>query len=637
MDIRYPILRHVAELSGSAVDNALLAALDTSDTIDQEQLVEVLLGRANSRAFGGLIAHFHALTPTAQQQVLARMDNLSTALRPAIKSPQRRTRLNAIRLLAATHRPRLAYLAVLGLSDGDADVADQAANCLAEYARWYQDTTPPPKPEDDTDTAARKAYAAWCEDRDALLGAFRSVLDNFESHNRESLLTALLPLCDELGETLAPALSNPTSALGRALADRVVQETEPSAAGLLYLALGSPDARVRAAGRIASLIARPLAVELIRRVWRCDDEAVARGLGLIRRVAFFDRPGWWEQVPDDLAEQVVRFIDCLGTPDHQKLDWISALITDGSDAQRSAALERLAGDTSAESTELLRRLSDHPLADVADAAAEALLARNVPGVERVMARQLARPDTKMRERATEAVGSAAFEKLWDQFDRMQTEPRQFAARQLRRMLDDLPQRLAGRLIDPQPDQRLRAVQVIDLCEQQDKLIEALLARNEDPNAKVRSAVVKLLGKSSDPRAEQAVTDALADPDRRVRANAIEALEMMQAGDCSPQLRQMLADTDNRIRANAIKALMAMDLASARQSLHTMLGDASAEHRVSALWVVERMGWMKTAEIVLNLARRDPDRRVRRRALQTLGELRRIYRGIRGRGEVAAAG
>lgn len=631
MEIRYPILRHVRDLTGSAVDNALLAAVDMSDAVDQEPLVDVLLARSTNRGLGGLVVRFHELTPTAQRKLIERIDSLVNVLRNALKSPQRRVRLNAMRLVASTQRPRLAFLAVLGLVDSDPDVSGQAAGCLVDYMKWYASDEPPVEPGSDAGETARARYAEHVENRVQLVRALQSMLENYESHRRDELVAAALPLGNELAAVFTAALADGASPLGRVLADMLVADTEPHAATLLYLALSRGESRVRAAGRIASLLARPLLVELIRQVHRLDDVDTAVGFRLIRRMSFFEHPGWWEHVPDELADQTIRFIDGLGADDNRKLEWLSAIVADGSPVQRSAALDRLSKWDDAEATEALKRLVDHPDPEVAGQAAAVLAPRKVPGLERVMAAKLNHPSERLRQVAAEQVAEAGFEKFWEQYSALQPEVQQFAARKLRRMLDDLADRLSAKLAHADPEQRLQAVRVIDLCDLVEPALDALLARGQDPDARVRSAMIKLLGRVRDAQAEQVVTAALADPDRRVRANAIEALEMMHAEDCAARLSEMIESRDNRIRANAIKALMGMKLPTARSSLHTMLSDPSPEHRVSALWVVEQMQWMRTAEIVLRLAQQDPERRVRQRALQTLGELRRIYRATRAAG------
>jgi HEAT repeat protein len=178
---------------------------------------------------------------------------------------------------------------------------------------------------------------------------------------------------------------------------------------------------------------------------------------------------------------------------------------------------------------------------------------------------------------------------------------------------------------------LQALRVIGLCDIAGVLAEQILPCCQDSDPHVRSAAVKLLGHVPGGQSEQTVREALVDPDRRVRANAVEAIESQQSGSAIGDLTAMQEDRDNRIRANAIKALMAMNFAEARDNLMRMLADPSPEHRLSALWVVERIGWLKPALQVLQLAQRDGDRRIRCRALRTLGELRRVYQAGKGAG------
>ena len=172
------------------------------------------------------------------------------------------------------------------------------------------------------------------------------------------------------------------------------------------------------------------------------------------------------------------------------------------------------------------------------------------------------------------------------------------------------------------------MRVVGQCGNGPRLAGPIRACCQDADSRVRSAAVKLLGDVPGADSERLIREALADPDRRVRANAIEAMAGQATASAAASLTRLLSDPDNRARANAIKAVMSMDLATAGPCLQRMLADPSAEHRLSALWVVQQAGWLRPAEQVLRLAQQDADRRVRRRALQALGELRRLYRTTR---------
>ena len=65
----------------------------------------------------------------------------------------------------------------------------------------------------------------------------------------------------------------------------------------------------------------------------------------------------------------------------------------------------------------------------------------------------------------------------------------------------------------------------------------------------------------------------------------------------------------------------MEIPEAGDALLDMLEDSSDSHRLSAIWVVERVGLKSLAPRMAMLSRDDPDERIRRRAasvIQSLG-------------------
>ncbi|MCG3179061.1 MAG: hypothetical protein BIFFINMI_01392 [Phycisphaerae bacterium] len=628
MQLPYPILDAISALDGPAVEEALLRAVDDSGPEDQGVLVELVLERGTGRGLVGLVARYHALPPGEQDRLAARIGQLAPVLRATLRARTRQTRLNTLRLVCRTLQPSLAFLPVLALVDEDGEISRAAGDCLNAYVDWYLTADRPDEPTERSTEEQRSRYARWREDRDHLLDALRSALANFDSHGRSDLLGQMIRMGDDLADVLRPRLAEPGGQAGRALVEEAARHADPSVAPFLYLMLSEPEVRARAAGRISLLRERPLLCALWAQADRLSAPAVARGVQTIKRMVFFETPGWWEQVPDRLASGLVEWIGHVGVDGATRAQWLTSLAIDGSVPQRLAAMERLCAWEDEASTAALKRLMDHREQHVAEQAASELIRRGGEDLNRLMVSRLGDPNEKVRELATEHVGHFTFERFWTQFPQMTEEAREFAARKLRRVVGDLVEKLRVRLADPDAGQRLQAVRVADICRLAEPLADALLAASRDSDAKVRSAVVKLLGQAPGEASERAIVEALDDSDRRVRANAVEALEMLHAESCTDWILQMVEDADNRVRANAIKAMMGMNYATARTNLHEMLADRSPEHRLSALWVVEQIQWFKTATIVIRLARSDPDRRVRRRALRTLSELRQAYREAR---------
>ena len=185
-----------------------------------------------------------------------------------------------------------------------------------------------------------------------------------------------------------------------------------------------------------------------------------------------------------------------------------------------------------------------------------------------------------------------------------------------KVLPDAAARLGRKLLTgPLPD-RLKAIQIAQELELSDMLRPVLTQLCNDPNPKLRSKAVSVLGE--DAASSDTILDrVLQDTDPRVRANAIEVLEQKQRADYLPMLAQRARASNSRERANAIKAMHRMKVKAATTSLDLMLHDERPEHRISAMWTLKQIGWWKLLAEVGRLAKQDGNLRVRRYALGIL--------------------
>jgi hypothetical protein len=98
------------------------------------------------------------------------------------------------------------------------------------------------------------------------------------------------------------------------------------------------------------------------------------------------------------------------------------------------------------------------------------------------------------------------------------------------------------------------------------------------------------------------------------------LEAQKSTQFLPVLLHRARSAHNRERANAIKALHRMKLGTVGPELLNMLRDSRPEHRISAMWLLNEIGWWRLGGEVGRLARTDTNVRVRRYALSVLKEL-----------------
>jgi HEAT repeat protein len=182
---------------------------------------------------------------------------------------------------------------------------------------------------------------------------------------------------------------------------------------------------------------------------------------------------------------------------------------------------------------------------------------------------------------------------------------------------DATNRMAGRLAHGPIEQRIKALQIAHELGMAETLKPILLTLCTHPNPRVRSKAVGVMGDVPGVTPDALLESALNDTDGRVRANAIEVLESSGSAEFVPMLTQRARSGHNRERANAIKAMHRMKVRTASTALSSMLSDERSEHRISALWALRQIGWWQLINQVGQMAKTDPNLRVRRYALAVL--------------------
>jgi HEAT repeat protein len=128
-----------------------------------------------------------------------------------------------------------------------------------------------------------------------------------------------------------------------------------------------------------------------------------------------------------------------------------------------------------------------------------------------------------------------------------------------------------------------------------------------------------LGALDDPRAVDALGNALRDPEPRVRAQAAWALGAIDDRQAVPALVAVLKDSDARVRKQTAWALGALDDPQAVDGLVSALGDSSADVREQAAWALGAVGDSRALTGLLG-ALKDTSAGVRRQAAWAIGAI-----------------
>ena len=165
---------------------------------------------------------------------------------------------------------------------------------------------------------------------------------------------------------------------------------------------------------------------------------------------------------------------------------------------------------------------------------------------------------------------------------------------------DFDLRLADRLGQRASDGtvRLRLVELIERVSQGNRAIEKIKALADDPDKRVRSKVVRLLGRISEEAAE--ARRKLNDPDPRVRSAAVEALWGHAAEHGRPVFTSALTDSNHRVRGNAIAGLYSLDDTACLPALRGLLDDTDDVVRRAGIWTVEHTRDVRYLSVVAKM-------------------------------------
>jgi hypothetical protein len=177
--------------------------------------------------------------------------------------------------------------------------------------------------------------------------------------------------------------------------------------------------------------------------------------------------------------------------------------------------------------------------------------------------------------------------------------------------------LQRRAVTGTPEQRIKALQIVQELSIAEPMQHTLVQLCSDPNPRIRSKAVSVLGDIPSSPSSVLVERLLNDTDARVRANVVEVLEARQDSQFMPVLARQALGASSRERANAIKAMHRMKVGTAGGQLMTMLRDERPDHRISAMWALKQIGWWQLLNEVGLLAKSDGNVRVRRYALGVL--------------------
>jgi HEAT repeat protein len=631
-----------------AADDVLLEALRLGVEREQRAVLWALLRRRTVRGLSGVIANFERLSESLQAHVLRNIKLLHPALRECGRSDDVAMRLAALKLIALGRQGRLAYVLSENLHSTDEGVSKAACEAMVALARWASTATrglqrgdgqegsgfgvqgsgedhnypSSPNPEPRT---LNPTYHDLLDQRPEIEAAVARAMDVHRGRHGQDLLRAALLLCDWPGSRTLAILKT-TKHGGQSPMVRRLQQP-PASEHVEGFLLGATHGQLRSHFGVAfSHIAEaPVLDALLRKTHWLKDHQLQLCVHQVNRGV------WWEEAslvrdverhePDEAAK-IGEWVAASGVHDvmqDERLEKLRLYAVHRDSFEARLRLLRIAARRKrGASVVLLQAFLADPDERLVRMAAREIVRRRPPEYETILLQRMTAAPPSVRRIIGRAIGQAGFEHYWQRFDRLPRPVRRQAGRAMFKILPDALQRLQRRLTDGPVEQRIKAMQMAQELGVAEALRETLVQLCTDPNPKLRSKAVSVVGLVESVPADVLVERLVNDADARVRANTIEALEAKGDRQFLPVLAQKARDAATaRERANAVKALHTMRVSTASGQLLLMLRDERAEHRISALWALRQIGWWQLLGEVGRLAKADNNLKVRRYALAVL--------------------
>ncbi len=635
------LIHVLVQSNNEAADDLLLEALRLGNEQEKAIALGGLIRRRTLRGLSGVIDCFETLPEPLRIAILRDIKAFHSALRECGRSKDSLRRMASMKMIACGHQGKLAFVLSENLHEADPALSKAAAEAMVALARWITMETrnlqkgnwaagpatqlagsPPPLGSDPPPISPATVYRQLMEERPEVEQAVARALDVHRGAHGPELLRAGLLLCDWPGsKTLA--ILNTIKHGGQSGLIRKLQQP-PASEHVEAFLLGASHGGLRThfGATFAQIVEPPAMESLLRKTHWLKDYQLQICMRQVIRGPWLSENDLQAEIlrrsPMDAA-RIGHWIACTGAEESaQDQRLIQLYVNSRNDFDARLRLLRLAARRPrGTSVQLLKAFLTDPDERLARMAVREIVRRRPADYNNMLLQLMTGASPSIRRIIARAVGQQGFEQFWQRFGTLDKATRRQAGKAMLKILPDAPQRLARRLADGPIEQRLKAMQIVQELELAQPMLELLVRLCSDPNPRLRSKAIHVLGNAPEFAMDVLLDHVLNDSDARVRANAIEVLEAKRKTQYLPLLTQRAREANNRERANAIKAMHQMKLGNASTQLQNMLQDERPEHRISALWTMRQVGLWDLLREVGRMAREDDNLRVRRYALGIL--------------------
>ena len=638
MSARLAILDYLSQIDGDDADRLLLDALSVVQPERQAQLVDTLLVRNKPAGLQGLPAAYSQLEPDARQLMIEKVGTLFGALRTSVRSSKAQTRQNSLEIISQSGDARLAYLAAHAMHDGSPRIRAQAATTLSRLADMLASRTLSQSrrlinlsSNEINRQETSEVLHRLSEDREFLITALSDAVNHYESHHRNEVIQAALPLALDLQDVLLKQSTISRGKLTFTIQELLSDKLQPEHVPYVYVALAFPDLRRRLVALIQRSRETPFFVEMIRWSWLARDPRVRKHLGAIRQVDWLnDEFDTAFNLPPDVACRAADWILKLGLPVNRKISLLlNLMIVDHPDVNR-AAVRALTQINSPDGTMALQGLVDHDDARVQQIA-KIELRRRERGARQFKRSRFMRNRPEDWARLIESAGiSEEFESIWQNFERLDATLADKAGKCAFQFVTDFETRLQVKLLSKTAVDRLRALRLVRTFNIGPNFEKDVFRSANDTLADIRAVAIAILGGIGGETSRRILERSLQDKSPEVVSSGIDALDAVKAPRRLELVLPLVKSDDADVRASAIRCLLRLKQPTAASELLKMLVERRSDHRCAALWIIDQLKLHTILDRVRVMGTSDPDRRIARIAQHVAKRLERHRQQLAGK-------
>ncbi|MBN2211200.1 MAG: HEAT repeat domain-containing protein [Sedimentisphaerales bacterium] len=565
---------------GVGVDTALSLALHRAEEPYALAVLELILDRGEAESLAELVQEWHIFPESWRKILMLRVEEIYRGLRRAAQNSIQQTQLNVLSIIHSTGYTHLADVVLMLLRKSDLVVVKKAAVVLSDLVN---------KENASSKIIDKKSNIS--KNRSQILrSALREGLDTYRLHRRQEVVIAAMQyaLADER-DFWAYHLDEYQSVCA-AVVNLLQAAERENIVAFCISALKRLSLRSAALRALIHHTYPLFVLKVAHSVCSSFDETIIEQLERIQTPRWYNTD-WLSgiKLSNENRRELIVLAHLVTVPTQLRMRFMQALLKDADAAVYEKVFWHISREPISAANDVLIDILKGPSETAALNALE-FLWRHAPRFRsHNLSLALRSAHAMVRRKAQTRLLDAAYEIFWRQCERLDFRQRRDMAQMLSRAGAQPVHRWCERARSNQANLRMEALRRADVFAEDPLVIDEITRLTGDPDARVRSYAVALLGPHIERShmIEKTILTALRDKDARVRANAVEAFQYDSLRRYQTSLEALLHSSHNRVRANALKTLLFWRIDAARNALEAMLMDPRPAHRRSARWVARQ--------------------------------------------------